>query len=42
MIGFVIGFFVGGFCGVVAMSLMFVSREADERAEYMRKKEGIE
>lgn len=42
MIGFILGFFVGGFVGIFAMSLMAISRDADDRAEEMRKKEGLE
>jgi hypothetical protein len=42
MIGFIIGFFVGGFVGIFAMSLMCISRDSEQRAEQMRKKEGLE
>jgi gas vesicle protein len=42
MIGFIIGFFVGGFVGVMGMSLFAISKDSEQRAEQMRKKEGLE
>jgi hypothetical protein len=42
MISFIFGFFVGGFVGVMGMAILAISKDADNRAEEMRKKEGIE
>ena len=42
MIEFIIGLFVGCMIGVGAMCMFVVSGRADERAEEMRRKAGIE
>jgi hypothetical protein len=42
MIGFIIGLFVGCMIGVFAMAMFAVSGRADERAEEMRRKAGLE
>jgi hypothetical protein len=42
MMWFFIGLFVGAMIGVFAMSLCAISGSADERAEEMRRKAGLE
>lgn len=42
MIGFIIGLFVGAFLGVFVMALCFMAKDSDERAEEIRRKEGIQ
>ena len=42
MIGFIVGLFVGCMIGVGAMCMFAVSGRADDRAEEMRRKAGLE
>jgi hypothetical protein len=42
MIEFVIGLFVGCMIGVFAMAIFALSGRADDRAEEMRRKAGLE
>lgn len=42
MTGFIIGLFVGCMIGVFAMCMFAVSGRAEERAEEMRRKAGLE
>jgi Na+/H+ antiporter NhaA len=42
MMGFVIGLFVGFYLGIALISILAVSGRAEERAEEMRRKAGLE
>lgn len=42
MMWFIIGLFVGFYLGIGLMSMLAVSSRAEERAEYMRRKAGLE
>jgi Na+/H+ antiporter NhaA len=42
MIGFIVGLFVGFYLGIALMSILAISGRAEERAEQMRRKAGLE